>query len=122
MAGATALPLQEFIASLDDNCLPKILQVCSGVYFQGSFFYYYYYFSSVRWRVQKDSTYEIIDYFIAVRFSVFCLSFINLKLQSSVHSFYILYIFIPKLEVIIYKKNSGHLLYCSWLTTGNNSL
>lgn len=37
MAGATALPLQEFIASLDDTCLPKILQVCSGVYFQGSF-------------------------------------------------------------------------------------
>uniref|UniRef100_A0A668S6W7 CABIT domain-containing protein n=1 Tax=Oreochromis aureus TaxID=47969 RepID=A0A668S6W7_OREAU len=34
----TALPLQEFIASLDDNCLPKILQVCSGVYFQGSIY------------------------------------------------------------------------------------
>uniref|UniRef100_A0A3B4GAS7 Thymocyte selection associated family member 2 n=1 Tax=Pundamilia nyererei TaxID=303518 RepID=A0A3B4GAS7_9CICH len=38
MAGATALPLQEFIASLDDTCLPKILQVCSGVYFQGSIY------------------------------------------------------------------------------------
>lgn len=37
MAGTTALPLQEFIASLDDTCLPKLLQVCSGVYFQGSF-------------------------------------------------------------------------------------
>ncbi|CAN9513816.1 unnamed protein product [Ophioblennius macclurei] len=36
MAGVTALPLQEFIASLDDTCLPKIIQVCSGVYFQGS--------------------------------------------------------------------------------------
>ncbi|XP_030250030.1 protein THEMIS2 [Sparus aurata] len=36
MAGETALPLQQFIASLDDTCLPKILQVCSGVYFQGS--------------------------------------------------------------------------------------
>ncbi|XP_028280748.1 protein THEMIS2 [Parambassis ranga] len=36
MAGTTALPLQEFIASLDHTCLPKILQVCSGVYFQGS--------------------------------------------------------------------------------------
>lgn len=31
----TALPLQQFIASLDSTCLPKILQVCSGVYFQG---------------------------------------------------------------------------------------
>ncbi|XP_063343523.1 protein THEMIS2 [Pelmatolapia mariae] len=38
MAGTTALPLQEFIASLDDTCLPKILQVCSGVYFQGSIY------------------------------------------------------------------------------------
>uniref|UniRef100_A0A3Q2WL01 Thymocyte selection associated family member 2 n=1 Tax=Haplochromis burtoni TaxID=8153 RepID=A0A3Q2WL01_HAPBU len=38
MAGATALPLQEFIASLDDTCLPKLLQVCSGVYFQGSIY------------------------------------------------------------------------------------
>lgn len=75
----------------------------------------------MRWCVQKDKAYEIIDYFIAVRFSVLCLSFINLKLQSSVHSFYILYIFNPKLEVIIYKKNSEHLLYCSWLATGNNS-
>uniref|UniRef100_A0A672FLL6 Thymocyte selection associated family member 2 n=1 Tax=Salarias fasciatus TaxID=181472 RepID=A0A672FLL6_SALFA len=32
----TALPLQQFIASLDQTCLPKIIQVCSGVYFQGS--------------------------------------------------------------------------------------
>ncbi|KAK7887272.1 hypothetical protein WMY93_026893 [Mugilogobius chulae] len=30
------LPLQEYCASLDGKCLPKILQVCSGVYFQGS--------------------------------------------------------------------------------------
>ncbi|XP_072249963.1 protein THEMIS2 isoform X2 [Leuresthes tenuis] len=36
MAGTVALPLQEFIASLDNASLPKILQVCSGVYFQGS--------------------------------------------------------------------------------------
>lgn len=35
MAGVTALPLQQLIASLDNTCLPKILQVCSGVYFQG---------------------------------------------------------------------------------------
>lgn len=34
-ADMTALPLQQFIASLDSACLPKILQVCSGVYFQG---------------------------------------------------------------------------------------
>ncbi|XP_062321601.1 protein THEMIS2 [Osmerus eperlanus] len=33
--GASA-SLQEFIASLDETCLPRILQVCSGVYFQGS--------------------------------------------------------------------------------------
>uniref|UniRef100_A0A8C5EBY3 Thymocyte selection associated family member 2 n=1 Tax=Gouania willdenowi TaxID=441366 RepID=A0A8C5EBY3_GOUWI len=32
----TAVPLQDFIASLDDTCLPRILQVCSGVYFEGS--------------------------------------------------------------------------------------
>ncbi|KAG5271437.1 hypothetical protein AALO_G00179740 [Alosa alosa] len=32
----TVLPLQEFIASLDCASLPRILQVCSGVYFQGS--------------------------------------------------------------------------------------
>ncbi|KAM7383172.1 hypothetical protein PAMP_002845 [Pampus punctatissimus] len=38
MAGMTALPLQEFIASLDNSCLPRILQVCSGVYFQGSIY------------------------------------------------------------------------------------
>ncbi|KAM6994745.1 protein THEMIS2 [Tautogolabrus adspersus] len=38
MAGATALPLQQLIASLDNTCLPKILQVCSGVYFQGSIY------------------------------------------------------------------------------------
>ncbi|KAM3614251.1 uncharacterized protein V6R79_011673 [Siganus canaliculatus] len=38
MAGLTALPLQQFIASLDNSCLPKILQVCSGVYFQGSIY------------------------------------------------------------------------------------
>ncbi|KAM9353678.1 protein THEMIS2 [Symphorus nematophorus] len=38
MAGTTALPLQQFIASLDNTCLPKILQVCSGVYFQGSIY------------------------------------------------------------------------------------
>ncbi|XP_061675297.1 protein THEMIS2 [Syngnathoides biaculeatus] len=31
-----AFPLQEYIASLDNACLPKVLQVCSGVYFQGS--------------------------------------------------------------------------------------
>uniref|UniRef100_A0A3Q3GRR3 Thymocyte selection associated family member 2 n=1 Tax=Labrus bergylta TaxID=56723 RepID=A0A3Q3GRR3_9LABR len=34
----TALPLQQLIASLDNTCLPKILQVCSGVYFQGSIY------------------------------------------------------------------------------------
>uniref|UniRef100_A0A667Z359 Thymocyte selection associated family member 2 n=1 Tax=Myripristis murdjan TaxID=586833 RepID=A0A667Z359_9TELE len=33
-----ALPLQQFIASLDKTCLPRILQVCSGVYFQGSIY------------------------------------------------------------------------------------
>ncbi|XP_034029942.1 protein THEMIS2 [Thalassophryne amazonica] len=37
MAGTEiALPLQDYIASLDKSALPKILQVCSGVYFQGS--------------------------------------------------------------------------------------
>ncbi|KAM9723192.1 protein THEMIS2 [Menidia menidia] len=36
MADTNALPLEEFIASLDNDSLPKILQVCSGVYFQGS--------------------------------------------------------------------------------------
>lgn len=35
MAGTAALPLQQLIASLDNTCMPKILQVCSGVYFQG---------------------------------------------------------------------------------------
>ncbi|XP_026172599.1 protein THEMIS2 [Mastacembelus armatus] len=38
MAGTIALPLQQLIASLDTTCLPKILQVCSGVYFQGSIY------------------------------------------------------------------------------------
>ncbi|TMS10841.1 Protein THEMIS2 [Larimichthys crocea] len=38
MAGTTALPLEQFIASLDNTCLPRILQVCSGVYFQGSIY------------------------------------------------------------------------------------
>ncbi|KAM4735668.1 protein THEMIS2 [Anableps anableps] len=38
MAGNIALPLQEFIASLDNTSFPKILQVCSGVYFQGSIY------------------------------------------------------------------------------------
>ncbi|XP_039973140.1 protein THEMIS2 [Xiphias gladius] len=38
MAGTSALPLQQLIASLDNTCLPKILQVCSGVYFQGSIY------------------------------------------------------------------------------------
>uniref|UniRef100_A0A8C8CUQ2 CABIT domain-containing protein n=1 Tax=Oncorhynchus tshawytscha TaxID=74940 RepID=A0A8C8CUQ2_ONCTS len=37
MAGTeTVMSLQELIASLDKTCLPRILQVCSGVYFQGS--------------------------------------------------------------------------------------
>ncbi|XP_037310479.2 protein THEMIS2 isoform X2 [Pungitius pungitius] len=36
MAGMAALPLQQLIASFDKSTLPKILQVCSGVYFQGS--------------------------------------------------------------------------------------
>ncbi|KAL6109770.1 themis [Pungitius sinensis] len=36
MAGMAALPLQQLIASFDKSALPKILQVCSGVYFQGS--------------------------------------------------------------------------------------
>ncbi|XP_034408931.1 protein THEMIS2 [Cyclopterus lumpus] len=38
MAGTISLPLQQFIASLDNSCLPKILQVCCGVYFQGSIY------------------------------------------------------------------------------------
>ncbi|KAM6910550.1 protein THEMIS2 [Xenentodon cancila] len=38
MAANIALPLQEFIASLHSDSLPKILQVCSGVYFQGSIY------------------------------------------------------------------------------------
>ncbi|XP_060937120.1 protein THEMIS2 [Limanda limanda] len=38
MAGETALPLQQLIASWDNKCLPKILQVVSGVYFQGSIY------------------------------------------------------------------------------------
>ncbi|XP_074539908.1 protein THEMIS2 [Halichoeres trimaculatus] len=38
MADISALPLQQLIASLDNSCLPKILQVCSGVYFQGSIY------------------------------------------------------------------------------------
>ncbi|KAM9310186.1 protein THEMIS2 [Pholidichthys leucotaenia] len=38
MADMTALPLQEFMVSLDSTSLPKILQVCSGVYFQGSIY------------------------------------------------------------------------------------
>ncbi|XP_029306704.1 protein THEMIS2 [Cottoperca gobio] len=38
MAETTAFSLQQFIASLDNSCLPKILQVCSGVYFQGSIY------------------------------------------------------------------------------------
>lgn len=37
MANAgTIASLQVYIASLDKTCLPRILQVCSGVYFQGS--------------------------------------------------------------------------------------
>ncbi|XP_056142651.1 protein THEMIS2 [Lampris incognitus] len=37
MAGtATAMPLQQLIASFDKTQLPKILEVCSGVYYQGS--------------------------------------------------------------------------------------
>ncbi|XP_068613789.1 protein THEMIS2 [Brachionichthys hirsutus] len=36
MADSTALPLQQLIASLDITCLPRILQVSSGVYYQGS--------------------------------------------------------------------------------------
>ncbi|KAM4600630.1 protein THEMIS2 [Polymixia lowei] len=35
---ATVQSLQQFIASLDTTSLPKILQVCSGVYFQGSIY------------------------------------------------------------------------------------
>lgn len=35
MAGATPLPLQRLIASLDLTCLPRVLEVFSGVYFQG---------------------------------------------------------------------------------------
>ncbi|KAI3361210.1 hypothetical protein L3Q82_013410 [Scortum barcoo] len=38
MADMTALPLQRYIASLDNTCLPRILQVLSGVYFQGSIY------------------------------------------------------------------------------------
>ncbi|KAJ7985226.1 hypothetical protein DPEC_G00349890 [Dallia pectoralis] len=34
----TCLSLQQFIASLDQASLPRILQVCSGVYFQGSIY------------------------------------------------------------------------------------
>ncbi|XP_024270675.1 protein THEMIS2-like [Oncorhynchus tshawytscha] len=37
MAGTeVVMSLQELIASLDQTCLPRTLQVCSGVYFQGS--------------------------------------------------------------------------------------
>ncbi|TNN02226.1 hypothetical protein fugu_009713 [Takifugu bimaculatus] len=36
MAVSVVLPLQDLIASLDKKCLPRILQVYSGVYFQGS--------------------------------------------------------------------------------------
>uniref|UniRef100_A0A8C7GUM7 Thymocyte selection associated family member 2 n=1 Tax=Oncorhynchus kisutch TaxID=8019 RepID=A0A8C7GUM7_ONCKI len=37
MAGTeVVMSLQELIASLDQSCLPRTLQVCSGVYFQGS--------------------------------------------------------------------------------------
>ncbi|KAG7469105.1 hypothetical protein MATL_G00125290 [Megalops atlanticus] len=35
-AGADTLSLQEYVASVDKTTLPRILQVCSGVYFQGS--------------------------------------------------------------------------------------
>nr|XP_019948307.1 PREDICTED: protein THEMIS2 [Paralichthys olivaceus]XP_019948308.1 PREDICTED: protein THEMIS2 [Paralichthys olivaceus]XP_019948309.1 PREDICTED: protein THEMIS2 [Paralichthys olivaceus] len=38
MEGETGLPLQQLIASFDNKCLPKILQVISGVYFQGSIY------------------------------------------------------------------------------------
>ncbi|XP_054637733.1 protein THEMIS2 isoform X2 [Dunckerocampus dactyliophorus] len=38
MAASSVLPLQQYIASLNSTCLPRILQVCSGVYFQGSIY------------------------------------------------------------------------------------
>ncbi|KAM9852606.1 protein THEMIS2 [Aulostomus maculatus] len=38
MADMNVLSLQQFMASLDKTCLPKILQICSGVYFQGSIY------------------------------------------------------------------------------------
>ncbi|XP_068180284.1 protein THEMIS2 [Antennarius striatus] len=38
MAGTTGMPLQQLVASLDIACLPRILQVCSGVYYQGSIY------------------------------------------------------------------------------------
>nr|XP_057909448.1 protein THEMIS2 isoform X2 [Doryrhamphus excisus] len=38
MADNNVLPLQQYIASLDSTSLPRILQVCSGVYFQGSIY------------------------------------------------------------------------------------
>lgn len=47
MAGAFALPLQEYFASLDETSLPKILQVCSGVYFQGKWSSYLYCFVKI---------------------------------------------------------------------------
>ncbi|KAG7283389.1 hypothetical protein CRUP_000915, partial [Coryphaenoides rupestris] len=33
----TSLPLQQLIATLDTSRLPVVLQVCSGIYFQGLF-------------------------------------------------------------------------------------
>ncbi|XP_061770981.1 protein THEMIS2 [Nerophis ophidion] len=38
MADSGVLPLQEYMASLDSASLPRILQVCSGVYFQESIY------------------------------------------------------------------------------------
>ncbi|KAJ8405105.1 hypothetical protein AAFF_G00330260 [Aldrovandia affinis] len=35
-AGTDTLTLQDYIASVDKSTLPRILQICSGVYFQGS--------------------------------------------------------------------------------------
>ncbi len=54
MAGTTALPLHQFIASLDDTCLPRILQVCSGVYFQGRPFIVIFFLLLVNWNCELD--------------------------------------------------------------------
>lgn len=82
MAGETALPLQQFIASLDDTCLPKILQVCSGVYFQGGPLWLYSLRAEIA-SVDEDRAEETGGYLERLRvwMSVLCLShtFVSIK-------------------------------------------